>query len=147
MNKQEIHEAIKDYRWMMRLLISKRQESVNGSNGLTAKYGIEATLPKPQGDPSDPVYQEMLRIEKYEKNTRRIRKKVLLIQKHAKSIVSTKDQLILDELLDAKPLRDIAIDLDMSVSAVKRRKDAIVNQIYLSVQAEQMAQMAQKRKI
>lgn len=143
MNKREIYDAIRNYRWMMKVLISKRMEETQKSGSLVSKYGIEASLPKPQSDPSDPVYQEILRIERYEKNTNKIRRKVVLIQRHSKAIKNTRDQLILDMLLDAKSLRDIAVELDMSVSAVKRRQDVIVNQIYSSIKAEQMAQAAQ----
>lgn len=137
MNKQEIHETIKDYRWMMQLLISKREQS---SAGMTAQYGLEATLPKPQGDPSDPVYQEMLRIEKHDKNMQKIRQKVMFIQRHSRSINNTRNKMILDLLLDGLPLREIAIELDMSLSGVKRRKDVIVNQMLQSAKAEQKEQ-------
>lgn len=147
MNKHEIHEAIKDYHWMMRLLINKRMEKVEQSNSLVAKYGIEATMPKPQGNPSDPVYQEIIRLEKHEHKTKRIRNKVQTIQKHSISIKNERDQLILDELLDGKPLREIALEMHMSLSAVKRRKDNIVSQIYSSIQTEQMAQKEQKERI
>ncbi|MDC3414282.1 hypothetical protein [Terrihalobacillus insolitus] len=139
MNIQEIHEAIKDYSWMIKVLISKRKEMVESSNGLVAKGGIESTLPKPQNI-SDPVYQEILRIEKYEKNTNRVRKKVMFIQRHSKCIKNTKNKIILDLLLDGLPLREVALELDMSLSGVKRRKDVIVNQIYQSHKAEQKAQ-------
>src|SRR5690625_195503 len=140
MKIQEIHEAIKDYRWMMKFLITKREDSIGG---LTARYGIEATLPKPQGSYSDPVYQEMLRIEKHDKNVEKIKKKVMFIQKHSKSIQNTRNKIILDLLLDGLTLREVAIELDMSLSGVKRRKDTIVNQMYQSAKAEQKEQKKQ----
>ena len=90
MNKQEIHEAIKDYRWIMNMLIRKRSELTKDSKGLVGKYGIEATLPKPNNI-SDPVYQEMLRIEKYNKNTKKLRNKVMFIQKHSKCVTDVKN--------------------------------------------------------
>ncbi|WP_080875559.1 hypothetical protein [Oceanobacillus timonensis] len=147
MNKHEIHETIKNYRWMMKLLINKRLENVEQTNTLVSKYGIEATMPKAQGSTSDPVYQEIIRMEKHERKTKKIRNKIILIQKHSAAVKNERDQLILDELLDGKPLREIAIEMDMSLSAVNRRKINIVNQIYSSIQAEQMAQTEQKERI
>ncbi|MFS0560122.1 hypothetical protein AB1K91_05235 [Terribacillus sp. 179-K 1B1 HS] len=142
-SKHDIHEAIDDYRWMMNVLIERRKESLNGSQGLVAKWGIEATLPKPQGDPSDPIYQEMLRIERFDKNNKKLQDKVRMIQKHSKAVKGMKDQLVLDGVLNGLTLREIASQLNMSLTAVKRRKDIIVNEIYMSVQVEQMVQMEQ----
>lgn len=138
MDKQQIHEAIKGYHWMMNLLISKRYEALSGG-GLTAKYGIESTLPK-GNNTSDPVYQEILRLEKYEQNTKRVKEKVMFVQKYSRCIQNTKNKIILDMLLDGMPLREIALELDMSLSGVNRRKAQIVNQIYQSAKAEQKEQ-------
>lgn len=140
MNKKEIHDAIFNYHWMIRLLINKKVEMTGVSQTLIAKYGIEGSLPKGKGSVSDPVFQEILRIERYERNTERIRKKVQMIQKHLKAITNIKEQLILDMLLDGMSLREIASKLDMSLAAVNRKKDEIVDKIYLSIQSEQMKQ-------
>ncbi len=140
MNKKEIHDAIFNYHWMIRLLINKRAEMTGNSNPLVAKYGIEASMPIASGNVSDPVYQEFLRIERYEKNTEKIRNKVMMIQKHSKAITNLKEQVILDKLLDGKSMREIASELDMSLGAVNRKKNIIVNKIYQSIQSEQKKQ-------
>lgn len=140
MNKKEIHDAIFNYHWMIRLLINKRVEMTGSSNQLVAKYGIEASMPIASGNVSDPVYQEFLRIERYEKNTEKIRNKVMMIQKHSKAITNLKEQVILDKLLDGKSMREIASELDMSLGAVNRKKNIIVNKIYQSIQSEQKKQ-------
>lgn len=140
MNRKEIHDAIFNYHWMIRLLINKKAEMTGVSQTLIAKYGIEANMPKGKGTASDPVFQEILRIERYERNTERIRKKVQMIQKHSKAITNIKEQLILDMLLDGMSLREIASKLDMSLAAVNRKKDEIVDKIYLSIQSERMEQ-------
>lgn len=147
MNKKEIHDAIFNYHWMIRLLINKRDEMTGSSNSLVAKYGVEAATTGVKENVSDPIFQEFLRIERYEKNTERIRRKVTMIQKHSKSITNLKEQLILDKLLDGKSMREIASELDMSLGAVNRKKNIIVNKIYQSIQAEQNEQKEQKTKI
>lgn len=146
MNKREIHDAIFNYHWMIKLLINKKISMTGSSNPLVAKYGIDASMPTGKGDISDPVYQELLRIEKYEKNTKKIRNKVLMIQKHSKVIKNLKEQLILNGLLDGKSMREVASELDMSLSSVKRNKDIIVNKIFQSIQVEQMEQTEQKKR-
>src|SRR5690606_16462238 len=140
MNRKEIHDAIFNYHWMIRLLINKKAEMTGVSQTLIAKYGIEGSLPKGKGSVSDPVFQEILRIERYERNTERIRKKVQMIQQHSKAITNIKEQLILDMLLDGMSLREIASKLDMSLTAVNRKKDEIVDKIYSSIQSEQIKQ-------
>lgn len=147
MNKKEIHDVIFNYHWMIRLLINRRDEMTGSSNSLVAKYGVEAATTGVKENVSDPIFQEFLRIERYEKNTERIKRKVTMIQKHSKSITNLKEQLILDKLLDGKSMREIASELDMSLGAVNRKKDIIVNKIYQSIQAEQNEQKEQKTKI
>ena len=144
MNKYEISAAIKNYKWMMQLLINRRLEAVSGSRSLIAQYGIDAAMPKAQNSPSDPIFNEIQRIEKHEKNTRKIRRKVLMIQKHSKVIKGEKDVLVLDMLLDGLPLREIASELNMSIGSVQSSKDRIINKIYESIQNEQSEQIEQK---
>ena len=63
-----------------------------------------------------------------------------MIQKHSKAITNLKEQVILDKLLDGKSMREIASELDMSLGAVNRKKNIIVNKIYQSIQSEQKKQ-------
>lgn len=147
MSKKEVHDAIFNYHWMMRLLINKKEEMTGSSNPFVAKYGTDASLPSTNNNVSDPVYQEFLRIERYEKNTEKIKKKIMMIQKHSRSITNLKEQLILDKLLNGKSMREIASELDMSLGAVNRKKDVIVNKIYQSIQMEQTKQTEQKREV
>lgn len=144
MNKQEIHAAISNYHWMIKLLVQRRLENVGGSKGLTAQYGIEATLPG-ANEPGDPVYQEILRIEKHESKNKRLKNKVIFIQKHSQGIKNDKDRVILDFLLDGMSLRDIALEMNMSLSGVNHRKNIIVNSIFDSAQIEQTEQKEQKK--
>lgn len=140
MNKQDIHDMIRDYRWMINLLIARRFEAVGSSQGLTTIYGIEATLPKPQGTNTDPVYQEYLRIEEYEQNNKKIREKVLFIQRHSKAIKDVQNKIILNRLLDGESLKEIAKDMNMSASGINYRKELIVDEMYNSYVSAQKEQ-------
>ncbi|GAA0463184.1 hypothetical protein [Alkalibacillus silvisoli] len=139
MNKMEIHEALMNYKWMINVLVTKRQEMTGASQAMVSKYGIEATLPS-DSTPSDPVYSEMLRIERYDKNTKNLQRKVSFIQRHSAGITDIKDQIILDELLNGKTLRRISREHHLSVAAVKRRKDHIIEEMYLNAEGEQYVQ-------
>ncbi|MBB6449839.1 DNA-binding NarL/FixJ family response regulator [Geomicrobium halophilum] len=139
MNKLEIHEALMNYKWMINVLVTKRQEMTGASQAMVSKYGIEATLPS-DSSPSDPVYNEMLRIERYDKNTKNLQRKVSFIQRHSAGIIDIKDQIILDELLNGKTLRRISREHHLSVAAVKRRKDHIIEEMHLNAASEQCVQ-------
>lgn len=134
MNKKQIHEAIKDYPWMIKLLMTKREQS---SKGLVAQYGIESVMPKAQGGTTDPIYQEMLRIEKYDENIKGIRHKVMFVQRYSQFVTNIRNRMILDLLLDGLPFREVALELDMSISGVKHRKDDIVEQMAQKAKLEQ----------
>ncbi|MFJ7976517.1 phage portal protein [Peribacillus sp. NPDC096379] len=46
---KQIESILKDYHWMMNSIKILRDSMKDAGEGLTAQYGIEATLPKPQG--------------------------------------------------------------------------------------------------
>ncbi|QQK77841.1 hypothetical protein HUG15_21180 [Salicibibacter cibarius] len=139
MNKKEIHEALMNYKWMMNVLITKRQEMTGVSQAMVSKYGIEATLPS-GSTPSDPVYYEIQRMERYDTHTKSLKWKVSFIQRHSTAITDIKDQIILDELLNGNTLRQISKDHHLSVAAVKRRKDRIIEDMYVNAESEQCLQ-------
>jgi len=138
---------IKDYNWMMRMLISSRLEATGTSQGLTTVYGIEATLPKPQGTNSDPVYQEVLRLEKNDVYNEKITQKVMFIQKYSKKVKGVKNQIILSKLLNGEPMRDIAKEMNMSLSGISNRKEMIVNDMYECYKTEQNEQITKNKVI
>jgi len=91
--KKEIEQALRDYHWMVRLLVAKRQEMDDdiGIN-LTARFGIDASLPKPQGNPTDPVYFEYLRRAEEWKEVEKIERKVRFIQMRVGCIKDEKEK-------------------------------------------------------
>lgn len=131
MEKKEIEQALRDYHWMVRLLVAKRQEMDDdiGIN-LTARFGIDASLPKPQGNPTDPVYFEYLRRAEEWKEVEKIERKVRFIQTRVGCIKDEKEKVVLNMILDGKSLRDIAKKLGMSHTNVRAIRDSIVDQFY-----------------
>ncbi|MFE3576765.1 hypothetical protein [Lysinibacillus sp. NPDC059133] len=64
--KENLHQWIENYRWMVETIEKARQPVANVDNNSyigakTAMYGIEATLPKASGGTNDPVFIEVQR--------------------------------------------------------------------------------------
>ena len=132
MDKKEIEQLLRDYHWMIRVLINKAKEMDDdiGQN-LTAKYGIDAFLPKGKGRPSDPVYFEFIRryIE-WQEDVGDIEQKVLFIQELIGCITDKKEKVVLNMILDGDSLRDISKKLGMSLTTVRAVRDSIVDKLY-----------------
>ncbi|NPC91211.1 hypothetical protein HOO54_02810 [Bacillus sp. WMMC1349] len=144
-SRSEIHYLIKNYSWMMKLIIMKRQEMVSNSHSLTSKYGIEAALPTSKGNQSDPVYLEVLRIEKYNQKFEKMKRNLQFILKHQEVITDEKNAFIFNRLLDGLTIREISDEINISFAQVNRRKNEIVNQIYESQFKEEMTQTTQMK--
>lgn len=80
MNKKEIENILKDYHWMINSIKELRKSLQSAGEGLTAQYGVEATLPKPQGITGDPIYRELIRREKRHVVINKYKKKFLLFK-------------------------------------------------------------------
>jgi DNA-binding NarL/FixJ family response regulator len=132
MTKNEIYKAISDYHWMIKVLINSRLEYKSISQSFVAKTGIESVMPNGKGSHSDPIYQEMLRLEKYENKNKNIIEKVEFVQQHMKYIKHERDNIILNSILCGTPMREIAEELDTSIGAVQKRKEVIAKIMYQS---------------
>lgn len=67
MNRKEIENILKDYHWMMNSIKMLSCSMLDAGEGLSAQYGEEAGMPKPQGVTGDPIYREIVRREKRHK--------------------------------------------------------------------------------
>ncbi|MGE8207822.1 helix-turn-helix transcriptional regulator [Heyndrickxia sp. NPDC080065] len=101
----------------------------DAGEGLTAQYGIEATLPKPQGVTSDPVYKETVRREKRYKKIAQYEEKVQVIQDHMYLISNERESEVLYWLLEGKSYRWIALHMGLSHSHIRRLRENIVDQL------------------
>ncbi|WP_068983886.1 helix-turn-helix transcriptional regulator [Lysinibacillus xylanilyticus] len=134
MNKEQIEQALKDYRWMLSTLeIHRDAVTKMGDNGIksaTAQYGEEAGMPKGQGSNSDPVFNDVIRREIY--STRIIldyKRKVKEIQNRMKYITKPRDIEILHWMLEGKSFAWIGNHMKLSERHIRRIKDSIVDQM------------------
>ncbi|MBL5768399.1 helix-turn-helix transcriptional regulator [Heyndrickxia sporothermodurans] len=129
MNRKEIENILKDYSWMMNSIKILRDSMKDAGEGLTAQYGIEATLPKPQGVTSDPVYKETVRREKRYSKIAQYEKKVQVIQDRMYLISDERENEVLYWLLEGKSYRWIGMHMGLSFSHIKRIRDSIVDKL------------------
>jgi DNA-directed RNA polymerase specialized sigma subunit len=124
--KKKIETILKDYHWMMNSIKLERG-SLNDSGGsFTAKYGIESSLPKANGNNSDPVFKETLRREKRWGRIVKYEKKVQLIQERIHNVDDERENEVLHWLLEGKSLRWIAYHMGLSPAHIHRLKNSIV---------------------
>ncbi|MGX2959366.1 DNA-binding response regulator [Peribacillus sp. JNUCC 23] len=126
---KQIESILKDYHWMMNSIKILRDSMKDAGEGLTAQYGIEATLPKPQGVTSDPIIKEVVRREKRYKKIAQYEENVQIIQDHMAVIQDDREFEVLHWILEGKSYRWIALHMGLSHSHIGRIKDSIVNQL------------------
>jgi len=129
MNKKEIEQALRDYRWMLHA-IEICQRELNKEEtfrfNVTAQYGIEASMPKGQGTTSDPVAQEVVRRDKYWERVRGYEEIVREIQQRIPAVTNVREKEVLHWLLEGKSYSWIARYMSLSERHIRRLKDSIV---------------------
>lgn len=138
LTKKEIENILKNYHWMLNSIRIMR-ESLNDISSKTALYGIEATLPKPKGNISDPVYADVIRRSKHWKRIEQYEKKVAEIQKLVDCITDEREYEVLNWIMDGKGYRWIARHMGLSETHIRRIKDSIVDKMYQKAQMSQTA--------
>jgi len=136
--RDEIERALKNYHWMINSIsiMEKRMDDIHVS---TNKFGVEASLPKPQGTTSDPVYGEVKRRSRYWKKIEEYKKKTALIQELSDCITDEREYEVLTWILNGKGYRWIARHIGLSETHIRRIKDSIVEQMYKTAQMSQTA--------
>lgn len=130
--KENLLQWIINYRWMVETIEEARQPvaKVNNSSYIgakTAKYGIEATLPKASGGTSDPVFTEVqrrvyslnYRIKEYERKIAEVQKRIPLVQ-------GDREIEVLHRLLDGDSMRAIGKHMNLSSTTIFRIRNTIL---------------------
>lgn len=131
MDKKQIKSALHNYHWMIQTIALKRKEMFHDAgDNITAMYGIEATMPKPQGNQSDPIFQEYLRREGEWKDIEKLKRKVMSIQERTVCIRDEKERAVLNRIMDGMSLREISRQLGLSHTHVRHIRDSIVNHMH-----------------
>ncbi|WP_082190968.1 LuxR C-terminal-related transcriptional regulator [Peribacillus loiseleuriae] len=126
---KQIESILKDYHWMMNSIKILRDSMKDAGEGLTAQYGIEATLPKPQGVTSDPVYKEVVRREKRYTRIAQYEKIVQIVQDRMVVIQDDREVEVLHWILEGKSYIWIAQHMGFSDRHIRRIRDEIVRKM------------------
>jgi hypothetical protein len=139
MEKEEMEQLLKDYHWMINSVKVIREGMNEVSDGLTARYGLEAAMPKGSGRPSDPIYREFNRRERRLKKVYEYEKKIQLVQERIPVINEDREIEVLHWLLEGKSLRWIGRHMQVSDRQVGRMKDSIIDKMLQMSDVPQMS--------
>jgi len=144
MNKKEIEQILKDYHWMLNSIKIMREQMDDEVSSKTAMYGLDASLPRPKGNPGDPVFADVVRRSKHWKKIEQYEKKVAAIQKFIDCITDEREYEVLNWIMEGKGYRWIARHMGLSEAHIRRIKDSIVDQIFKKSQMSQTTQRTQR---
>ena len=131
MDKKQIKKDLHNYHWMIQMLKLKKQEmDQDAGERITSQYGLQASMPKPKGNNTDPVYFEVIRRDKEWRTIEKIEQKVRFIQQRMSAITDEKELTVLNRILDGWSLRYISHKLGIPLTNVRRIRDDIVSKMY-----------------
>lgn len=117
----EVIELINNYpMYIKQLVILKEDYYKNILGGSIAMYGIEAAMPKGQGGTSDPVFNELNRILKTDKQISRLENKVRYIQHRWDRITDERHAIIFADRLSGRTYVEIAKKLECTPQRIQQ---------------------------
>lgn len=142
---QRVEEELKDYHWMVKEIerledyLNKVQYVPYNSNRLVAGYGIEASMPKPQGKkPASLSISEELFDKKY-KRLEKLRGKVLKINTALYNITDEKERTVLECILDGMQMKAIAIHVGISRTRLNEIKRILVKKLAWEIYGDELS--------
>ncbi|WP_414049793.1 hypothetical protein [Macrococcus animalis] len=123
---EQIARMIKEYQTNVRAVAKLRKEYIEDVCGASiAQYGIEATMPKPQGQTSDPVLREVQRLMRQDGVIAKFEKRVLYIQNRWDRITDERQAMIFNQILSGASFELIS----NTVGLTPQRIHQVVNEI------------------
>lgn len=123
---EQIARMIKEYQTNVRAVAKLRREYIDDVCGASiAQYGIEATMPKPQGQTSDPVLREVQRLMRQDSVIAKYEQKVLYIQNRWDRVTDERQAMIFNQVLTGTSFEVISETMNLS----RQRIHQIVNEI------------------
>lgn len=126
-SKHSLDSMITDYYWMLNAVKEVRAEL--GIGAKTAQYGIEATMPKAQGNTSDPIEREVSRRAKKLIRLKEYEMCLWTVQQRIEKVQGIREKQVLDWMLDGKSMRWIAKTMGLSHTHIQNLKENIIEQM------------------
>ncbi|MFA7745121.1 helix-turn-helix domain-containing protein [Salinicoccus roseus] len=116
---EKIMELINNYPFYISRIKELRVKYNNAvGGGSISQYGIEATMPKASGGTSDPVYNEVERVLKMDKELSRLEAKARYIQNRWDRITDERMARVFNLRLNGMTYQKIAEEVDISTTRV-----------------------------
>lgn len=142
---QKVDEDLKNYHWMVKeidrlvgYLNSVLTGGVGGGGGLTAQYGIEATLPKGKGLKLSELKIPEEKFEKQVRRLQRLKQKVRSIDAAAEKITDEKERTVLECILEGERMNMIAIRVGISRQRLNEIKREIVKRLAVEMYGDEL---------
>lgn len=128
LNRYQLDKAIKKYHDnMCKYMRMKDELDSLTAAASTAKYGIEATMPKAVGSTSDPVHAHVQIRAAREVRINKIKDELLMVQNLTGKVDGDIEQEVLYWLLEGMPFRWIGAKLNMSHTSVQRVRERVID--------------------
>lgn len=128
-SEKEIKHILSNYFWMIKEVKRINDELNEIETSVTAQYGIEATLPKPQGLTSDAIANEVVRRDKKSQRKYDFIQKIKYVQERIHLIEDDREKVVLDCLLDGMSISAISNHMGLSRKHIDRLRDSIVSRM------------------
>ena len=126
---KEIKHILSNYFWMIKEVKRINDELSEIETSVTAQYGIEASMPKPQGLTSDAIANEVVRRDKKAQRKYEFIRKIKYVQERIYLIEDDREKVVLDCLLDGMSISAISNHMGLSRKHIDRLRDSIVGRM------------------
>jgi hypothetical protein len=123
---QTVEEDLRNYKWMPKRIKELRKGLEDAGEGLVRRYGLESSMPKPQGNTSDPINREVERRSRDWERLKKLESKIANIDNYVSSLNSERDREILQCILDGWKYKDIAFHVGVSRDTLNEIKKTLV---------------------
>jgi len=127
MTREEIHNMIRDYYWIINEIKLLKSELNDTDASVTTQYGTESVMPKAKGSKPDTMTFEIIRRDKQSKRVEQLESKVKFIQDNMHKITDERQRVILDHLLDGMSITKLAHHMGVSRKKIYQIKDEIID--------------------
>lgn len=129
LSKYQLYGLLKDYHWKLKEIQRIDHYLSETDFQGTAQYGLEATLPKPQGIVGKALENEVVRRIEKNKRLNQYIEEVNLINERIPQIKDEKEKVVLDCLLDGLSLTAIGKHLGITRKNVSELREKIIDKL------------------